>query len=864
MSPEQAAGNSRHLTTAADVYGLGVILYELLSHRPPFQGESELEILQKVQEQDPPPPRRFNPAVDRDLETICLKCLHKDPELRYASAEAFARDLERWQAGETILARPSNTTERVWRWCRRKPLLAGLAGTVAVLMIAVAFVSTVAAVRLKAGRDKEVTLRREAEDKLWNSYLMQARANRHSGRLGQRFDSLEALAKAAAMRPSMELRNEAIACMTLPDLRLGRKLDIFFPTSTGTLDLPFERYAIGDEKGNLSLRRVSNDAEIDRLPGPGVWGHWIEFSPSGRYLAVNYHPVGRYFPNACHVWDLSKREVVLTVSNCWNGQVFSPDNRHCLFHRRDDGSALYDLQTLQEVRRLEVGELNHPYSSFSRDGRWLAIPSLADSDVRIVEVQTGRLQRKLPHPGSVRDLDWHPNNRWLATPCDDGKTYLWDATTGERLNEFGNHEHPCSYAQFNHRGNLLLITSWDSTLSMWDLARGSRHLVMSARNPLPRFSPDEKFAGTARIANQGVLLEASTAPECRPLRLLLGREEPTIRCGEIHADGRLLATGSADGVRFWDLATNEELGHIPMELVQSLSFLPDDSGLVTCGNDGVFLWPLESRSALSGSKDLGIGPPRRLAPGENWRELSLSMDGRHFAASEYSSAKDVSPMHNLVFEMDSTNSPVRIKGPVNQGISTLSPDARWLATGIWRDKEVTIWDARSGRKVTVLPVGDSAFYPKFSPDGRWLVAGTASEFYCWEVGTWKQHYVITPDATPTSQPSTTTFSPDGEIIAVFHRYNRTHFVDAHQGKVLATLDLDRHVPLCFSRDRGTLVMAAADGQLKVLDLRLIRRQLAEMNLDWDMPPLPPAEPLANADRIVLTIVTNGLSGVGTR
>jgi serine/threonine-protein kinase len=136
MAPEQAAAGAAPLTTAVDVFGLGAILYHLLTGRRPFEGPTPVATLQQVIEREPAAPRSHDAGIARDLETICLKCLSKDPAGRYGSAEALADDLERWLGGEPIAARSVTQVERVWRWCQRKPLLATLWVSLAAAILA--------------------------------------------------------------------------------------------------------------------------------------------------------------------------------------------------------------------------------------------------------------------------------------------------------------------------------------------------------------------------------------------------------------------------------------------------------------------------------------------------------------------------------------------------------------------------------------------------------------------------------------------------------------------------------------------------------------------------------------------------------
>jgi tRNA A-37 threonylcarbamoyl transferase component Bud32 len=436
MSPEQAAGERQAVGPATDVYALGVILYELLTGTVPFSGTTPLNVLRQVVSDPPPPLSSRVRRLDRDLATVCLKCLEKEPQRRYASAEALADDLGRYLAREPIAARPVGSAERAWRWARRNPGWAAMLATVAGLLLVIAVGSPLMTLRLSQAldlsdkaRQKAEEERRIADERSWEALLAQARASSRSRERGQRFEGLAAIRRALDLpvppgRSVAELRNEAIACLILPDVEPVGEWWEDFPTGTQgiALDATFERYARVDKDGNISVRRVADDAEILAIPsrdGRGLAFRGLSFSPDGRLLHLRCTPGGRL---KVYRLDGPEPEVVLEgATGSYDSTVaFSDDSRLFAACQEDRSVVVYDLvsaQKAKEVRRLRT-DLPSDRLAFRPGHRHLAV---AGGDVVLFDLEGGEapLQTLKHPPRHVNGIAWHPDGRTLATACDD-------------------------------------------------------------------------------------------------------------------------------------------------------------------------------------------------------------------------------------------------------------------------------------------------------------------------------------------------------------------------------------------------------------------------------------------------------------
>jgi WD40 repeat protein len=813
MAPEQAAGKTEELTTSTDIYGLGAVLYFLLTGRAPFAGATPLETLRKVVEQEPVKPSSINRVVDRDLETICLKCLQKDPQRRYTSADALADDLGRWLRHEPIHARAVGTVEQIVKWARRKPGLASSIGA-ALLISALGFAAVLWEWRqTEEARRQATRAKQDALEKLYGSYLAQARANRWSGRPGRRFESLEALGKAAAMRPSLELRNEAIACLTLPDVRVERRLVGGSPWVGGGLafDAEFDRYASVSPKGTISIRKTADDQEQFSLAAPANprWAT-VGFSPDGRYIAERY--LGPE-TNRFLVWDLSRRELVFSKLVTVRAMCYRPHSQELTVTEESGCIWSYDLGLHREVWHLRPPV---PFGVFTYDpqGKRLAATVQGKPTVLIVNVGTGETEQRFDYPAGICFLSWSPDGEWLACPGTDGRTYLRNVTTGTLGDVFEGHLSMVIAAHFNPGGDILATSGWDGMTRFWDPKLGKPLFSLPGGwigNP---FGTEDKL-GFAINELEGGIWQVEPARECRRF----GRTG-VLGLAQFSPDGHLLAAAANDGVWIWHVEANQMLKRLDVPDSKSVLFLPDSHRLITFGGYGARQWSLEHSEAPT---QFRIGAPIVLASAYI-SSACLGPGGRTVVADPGDDRGVV------LLDLENPTALRRMGTQRMTGGITASPDGRWFATGNWKGTNVIVWEMATCQPVHELVVKGNAA-ALFSPDGRWLVTGAEDEYRLWKVGSWEPGLKFPRDRAG-DMFGRMAFSPDGRILAVLHSRNSdVRLIALPGGQELATLDTGP--PLCFSRD-GSLLATAGDDlrTVYVWDLRLIRQRLAALNLDW--------------------------------
>ncbi len=879
MSPEQAELGAVEIDTRSDIYSLGVLLYELLTGQTPFETQMPRaagwdEIRRTIREREPVRPSTRLNAMERptllatakrrkaeppklihlvrgDLDWIVMKALDKQRDRRYETANGLAMDIQRHLNNEPVLARPPGTFYALQKTVRRHKVAFAL-GTLALLALLVCLGAAVTALVLIN------QARKGTVEQLRASYLLQARATRVSGQPGQRFDSLKAVQQAAAIRFGPEIRNEAIADLAVSDLAVAKEIIVkgLARNEQAMVELNLERYAYSETNGEISIRSTADNHRLLVLPAPGFSAKASpHFTDDGRYLSARYahEPEGE----SDWVWDVEQQKVLLRVAQpkgVTNGlsyffaDDFSDDGR-LYFSSHPDGSiSVYELPGGREVRHFPGSNC---FSHLVADpaGRRLACGSREDPRVEIRDLATGRTLLTVTNPAGVSTLAWSADGRRLALAGMDFKIYIRDAATGEPLAVLPGHATFIMSVAFNHAGNRLASSSYDNVLRLWDSASGRELARCSGSSWKLQFSPDDRqLLGWQDISHFGSLTVGDSR-ECRLLKV--PRYADYLSGPAFNPDGRLLAVatgdhGEHDQVCFWDAITGQAIGACPLKAGDSVVFAPDGKSLITMDrSEGVHQRELE---CLDGTAALHwrLGRPRLLLAASGIQAASLSRDGGHLAVTQPRTGKVfILDMHDLAANVVLSGHPLVDR-------VALSPDGRWAATGSWNNSAVKIWDARTGDLVRSFSEPGRT-QVNFSPDGHWL-ATSSSEYQLWEVGTW-QPRGAPHRAREDAVGCVTAFSPDGRMMARTEA-DKIELLETATGRPLATLEAPgaSMVLNCqFNADGTRLAAVSMDRQLQLWDLRLLREELAQMHMDWEQPPYPPAMSMATTPSATMEI-----------
>jgi tRNA A-37 threonylcarbamoyl transferase component Bud32 len=557
MAPEQAAGKSKQVGPPADVYALGAILFELLTGRPPFVADSAETLLVCVVRDDPVPPRRLQLGCPPDLETICLKCLEKEPARRYPTAEALAHDLACFRAGRPITARPPLLLYR-WRKfaARNKALVGGVAATAALVLgfiVSVFFALGEARQRRQAEADRRSALRQA-----YQARLAAAQAALGENNLQEAGQHLEGAPQELRgwecrhLRQRLADQSPAVVPNRNPDFVCWG----FFPAGRGLVARSQRRSRLVDTRTGAVLRRLPDGVgawvcstragpllvihasdggplcladgtgkvrRTDRSFGADL--NQVAVSPTGTRAIAGYRPHALGAPFGRHyfmdwpserLWLIHlpsrkpRARLPVPAGKPVDGPTFSPDGKRVAAGGANGTVRLWDAATGTDAGVFRGHAAGATRVAFSPDGRRLASGSF-DRTVREWDLRTGRpLNKRVGHKGTVWGLAYSPDGRWLASDGEDFTVRVWRSDGGEAVAVLG-HPNLVHRVAFSADGREIAAISADNEARVWPTPSlaGLRVLRHTSYVYALAYSPDGRWLASGGWDNKLHLWDAA-------------------------------------------------------------------------------------------------------------------------------------------------------------------------------------------------------------------------------------------------------------------------------------------------------------------------------------------------------------------
>jgi WD40 repeat protein len=727
-------------------------------------------------------------------------------------------------------------------------MAAGLAGALALALVAVSIVSVVAALRIARSRDQAVQAEKEGAIKLRDSYIAQARAARRTARAGQRIDALAALRKAAALEPTSEARNEAIAALTLPDLQVETSLP-----SRGRAAAPVafdpanQRYAAETAAGEILIRSLDEKSPPITLPAPesaAAACFLTPFAGDGRFLAVRHLPGDRL-----RVWDLTTATLVCEFTDRPTGGIdptfatdcaIRPDEKVLALGLPEGGVSFHDLSEHgKEIGRLATGSVP-AFIAFAPGGKRVAVIGRDAKTVDVFEVATGQKLFSVPHGAVVISADFSPDGQIMASGGKDGLIHLSDANSGALRQVLRGHRNRIGQVVFQPGGLMLASTGEDNTVRLWS-ARDGRPLVYQpaqGREPVLRFSADGTRLFTGSYATEPLLLRI-LAPEAW---LCLhtpppeaGEESSVIGALDVSPDGRLVAATTNAAVHVLEAGGGEELATIAFDgrARKSAMFDPRGGALYVSSLTTALIRHGYAWEEVAGAgPHFKLGAPVVLDKASGFFLSGVRADGRVLGLT--------SPRGNQVrlIPPEPTDRPPIVFSPA-PGVRqvTLSADGLWAITntdGFSGEKEVVkLWSANSGALVRDMDELGESGIAAFRPDSRQFFATGNRGGGLFEPPSGKPGPALSGE--PAEESEFAVYSPKGNILALLVG-DRVHLLDPATAHALAVLEapdpLDGQATLVFAPDGESLFVMASDGAVTRWNLRALHRELANLGLDW--------------------------------